>query len=61
MLSKRADVLESSFQRFLSHYQFLIFRAITFDAAKVRRLNGLPQNMDPWSMDYPPQKSPFFM
>ena len=39
MLSKRADVLESSFQRFLSHYQFLSFRAITFDAAKVRRLN----------------------
>ena len=39
MLSKRTDVLEISFRRFLSHYQFLSFRAITFDAAKVRRLN----------------------
>ena len=39
MLSKIADVLESSFRRFLSHYQFLSFWAITFYAAKVRRLN----------------------
>ena len=38
MLSKRADVLESSFQHFLSH-QFLSFQAITFNMAKVWRLN----------------------
>ena len=29
MLSKRADVLESSFRRFLSLYQFLKLQAIT--------------------------------
>ena len=36
VLSKRADVLKSSFQRFLSRWTK---RAIAFDAAKVRRLN----------------------